>query len=353
LSKRFPQVEMVLSKSWWAGVIPNYRFLVGACRRRLWKSASGPVLTAGVKPLPLWLPEVRRVAPDVILAGGEYPSNAGCIPILFETFYLDPSSWLFDGNAEDEDAWALRKGIFRRFAARARVIGLRGSTSIRMAREDFPDLAERIHDLPYYLPDLEPVADTAITEKQTHPSPLKVLFAGRMANLKGLPQVVDAVQRARGALSGHVNLTIISRFDDGPVSLPGGDWIRVLDDMSWNETQAIMRESHVFLMPSWRESYGLVYLEAMAAGCVVVARDREPQREIIDYGEAGVLADPRDINGMAEQLVRLTRDQEWRIKLALAGYRRFRDRYHWSVVGPRWVNAISACVSGRQAMEVC
>lgn len=54
----------------------------------------------------------------------------------------------------------------------------------------------------------------------------------------------------------------------------------------------------ILLLPSEHESFGLVALEAMSSGTVVVATNRGGTNEVIRHGASGFLHDPHDIDGM-------------------------------------------------------
>ena len=49
-------------------------------------------------------------------------------------------------------------------------------------------------------------------------------------------------------------------------------------------------------------------MEAMASGCVVLASDTAPHREILSHGETGLLVDPVDTEGMARQAMAVLDD---------------------------------------------
>ncbi len=66
----------------------------------------------------------------------------------------------------------------------------------------------------------------------------------------------------------------------------------------------------LLLLPSDHESFGLIALEAMAAGVPVIATNRGGTTEVIRSGEDGYLSDPRDVDGMAEWACELLRDPD-------------------------------------------
>ena len=58
-----------------------------------------------------------------------------------------------------------------------------------------------------------------------------------------------------------------------------------------------------FAMPSKREGFGIVYLEAMACGKPAIAGDRDGARDALLDGEIGVLVDPDDVGAFAAAAV--------------------------------------------------
>ena len=57
-----------------------------------------------------------------------------------------------------------------------------------------------------------------------------------------------------------------------------------------------MAESDLFVLPSWGEGYGIVYIEAMAAGCIAVGARGEGIEDTITDGENGFLVPAGDID---------------------------------------------------------
>lgn len=73
-----------------------------------------------------------------------------------------------------------------------------------------------------------------------------------------------------------------------------------------DEAQQIMRESDCLIMVSSREAFGLVYLEAMAKGCIVIGTKGQGIDGVVVDGENGFLCKARDVDALAEVIERIT-----------------------------------------------
>jgi glycosyltransferase involved in cell wall biosynthesis len=72
--------------------------------------------------------------------------------------------------------------------------------------------------------------------------------------------------------------------------------------------QTYMRSSAIFVLASYRESFGLVLLEARQAGAAIVASDVDGIPEALDHGAAGILCAPGDVESLANAMRRLLSD---------------------------------------------
>lgn len=66
------------------------------------------------------------------------------------------------------------------------------------------------------------------------------------------------------------------------------------------EVLAAMAKSLFFIMPSIREGFGIVYLEAMASGCITIGTEGEGIADLIVSGENGFLVPPDDPGAIAQ-----------------------------------------------------
>lgn len=82
------------------------------------------------------------------------------------------------------------------------------------------------------------------------------------------------------------------------------------------DVAAVMRALDVLVVNSWAEPFGLVVLEAMAAGTPVLATAAGGVPEIIRHGETGYLVPPGDQQALAAAILTLTRHPTLRRRLA-------------------------------------
>jgi glycosyltransferase involved in cell wall biosynthesis len=95
-----------------------------------------------------------------------------------------------------------------------------------------------------------------------------------------------------------------------------------------DEVARFYRSADVFVLPSYREPYGTVYGEAMAAGLPVVGW-RAGNLPNLAGDREGVVLEPGDVVGLAAALARLSEDVDYRARLAAAALERGRRLPTW------------------------
>lgn len=83
----------------------------------------------------------------------------------------------------------------------------------------------------------------------------------------------------------------------------------------------------ILIVPSWEEPFGIVILEAMAAGVSVIATDAGGPPQILEHGRAGVLVPSRDPKALADAVRRLAGSEASMRELRKRAYDRVRERY--------------------------
>jgi len=136
-----------------------------------------------------------------------------------------------------------------------------------------------------------------------------IFFCGRHEPRKGL----DVLLRSVGALPSDVRILVAS---DGPqtdeLKASHRDDARVewLGRITEAEKARHLRESAVFVAPSLGgESFGVVLIEAMAAGCPVIASDIDGYRNVATDGKDALLVPPGDDVALGQAILRVLSDE--------------------------------------------
>jgi glycosyltransferase involved in cell wall biosynthesis len=127
---------------------------------------------------------------------------------------------------------------------------------------------ERQVEIPLWV---DPTLWHAEPETARRPGPLRVLFAGSINLRKGIPFLLEAFERGRGAweltLVGRVDATLRECF------APYEGRVRLLPPQTKADLRRLYAEHDVFVLPSVADSFGFVALEAMACGIPALVSD--------------------------------------------------------------------------------
>lgn len=137
---------------------------------------------------------------------------------------------------------------------------------------------------------------------QGHPDSPLLLYVGRLSpekEIEAIKPILESIPDARLALvgDGPHREALEQYFADTPTFFAGY--------MSGKTLASAFASADAFMFPSKTETLGLVLLEAMAAGCPVVAAGTGGITDIVDDGINGYLFDPRDKNGAIAATQRL------------------------------------------------
>ena len=171
---------------------------------------------------------------------------------------------------------------------------------------------------------------------QPYDGPLRLLFMGRVEALKGVFDFVPLLQCLKRLdvpvtlnLVGGENEELRRRFEHkGLESLV--TWTGLVPHARCYEMAAA---SNILLMPTRKESFGMVTIEAMSMGCVPIAYDiPSGSREIIEHGSSGLLVPLGDIRAWAEHIRALHHDRPRLAELSSAAIARARTHFNADVM---------------------
>ena len=121
----------------------------------------------------------------------------------------------------------------------------------------------------------------------THHSPIKIITCAHFKKRKNIDKVIKACKGLEG-----FELTVIGDGKERKNLEKIDKNVIFTGRLPHDEVLAKMRESDVFVLPSVGETFGMVYLEAMASGCITVCTKGDGIDGIIKNGENGFLTEP-------------------------------------------------------------
>lgn len=168
-----------------------------------------------------------------------------------------------------------------------------------------------------------------------------VLFVGRPEPRKGF----DVALRAFASVSArHPDVHLVCFPAPGSSAPDGLDRVHCLGRVDHQRKLALYAAAESVVVPSLHgESFGLVVVEAMAAGCAVLASDIPGYR--FAGGDVPVYAAPGDAGAWADQLDLLLSGHKRRSELAERGPARARE-FDWTNVGAAMSDVYRAVASG-------
>lgn len=134
--------------------------------------------------------------------------------------------------------------------------------------------------------------------------PAHIMQVGSLIPRKKTDMTIRAVAMLKEQ-TGKAHLTVIGSGPERENLKELAGQLHLADDVTFagqlsnREVQERMSEATYFVMPSVREGFGIVYLEAMAAGCIVIGTEGEGIVDAITHGENGFLVPADDPEAIA------------------------------------------------------
>ncbi|MBO1346228.1 MAG: glycosyltransferase [Hormoscilla sp. GUM202] len=254
-------------------------------------------------------PDIVHVANPAILGlGGIYYAKTLNIPLV-ASYHTHLPKYLqhYGLGMLEQVLWEMLKGAHNQ-------ADLNLCTSTAMVSElrshgiERVDLWQRGVDTELFDPELAS-KEMRSRLSQGHPESPLLLYVGRLGAEKEIDRikpVLEAIPQARLALvgDGPHRLALEAHFADTPTHFVGY--------LHGVELASAFASADAFIFPSRTETLGLVLLEAMAAGCLVVAAGTGGIIDIVTDGVNSYLFDPTDAQGAISATVRLLENGEQR-----------------------------------------
>lgn len=170
---------------------------------------------------------------------------------------------------------------------------------------------------------------------------LNILFVGRLEPRKGFRYLLRAFPHVKEELP-RARLIVVGAYNKAEIAphlryvrerhLTGVEFVGHVSD---DELPRYYRTCHVFCAPSTGfESFGIVLLEAMAAGKPTVASEIPGYRDLVDDGKQALLTERKNEQALAQALIRVLKDPGLQSRMGEEGRKKAR-LYGWPKVTAR------------------
>jgi glycosyltransferase involved in cell wall biosynthesis len=202
--------------------------------------------------------------------------------------------------------------------------------------------------IPFAIP--RPSADAAARESyDLTPDDVVLVTVGRLIRRKAVNQLISMMEQLRGE---KVRLLVIGTGPEEPRLREAistrrlDDVVRILGHVDDREKFRVLRMSDIYVSTSQHEGFGLVFLEAMAAGLPVVCYDCGGQTDFLSDGETGWLVSLNDLSQFTERCAALVRDRDRRGTVGRVNLARV-EEYYIEACATRYETAFAQIVEKR------
>jgi glycogen(starch) synthase len=291
-----------------------------------------------------FLKRLRDFQPDIVNLHYLGEARAFCLAAT----QLCGLPFVISLHGEDVEAHARRSTVGRWLSSRCLMAADRVLSNSHHLQQRAQDICPAIRGKCAVVANGVDIDDFRKATPYRHRRPY-VLSVGRLVHKKGFDVLLRAFAEAHNEWPG-VDLVIAG---DGPEraalsSLIGdldlGDSVLLFGPAGRSVIPSLLAGSTMLVLPSRREPFGIVLLEAMAAKKAIVASSTGGIPEIVTHMRTGILVQPESHKPLAEAIRLLLANEPLRLALAEGGFREVRHRFVWPRIVRGYLDALSPLV---------
>ena len=163
------------------------------------------------------------------------------------------------------------------------------------------------------------------------------IFVGRLAGDKGINELIQAFIRLNKE-NRDTRLRLIGWDETESDPISEASWKEIMENhaIKWHGYQSDVRPwilaSDCLVLPSYREGFPNVVLEATALGCPCIVTDINGSNEIITHGRSGIIVPPKDTQALYEAMKSSVDNPEMLRPMAAEAKKNVREKYNRRIV---------------------
>lgn len=159
-------------------------------------------------------------------------------------------------------------------------------------------------------------------DSTTNPDETRLIFVGRVAPVKGLRLLIEAMNALADELP-DLNLTIVGDGEDRnlieDMAQPLGTRVHFTGYLSQDDVVGALAGADIAVLPSFAEGVPVFLMEALASGKPVIATQVAGVGELVRSGETGLLVPAGDLDSLIQAIRDLAADPAGRTAMGITG----------------------------------
>ncbi|MBE9215131.1 glycosyltransferase family 4 protein [Plectonema cf. radiosum LEGE 06105] len=164
----------------------------------------------------------------------------------------------------------------------------------------------------------------------------KILCVGNYVPRKGIAYLIEAfAQIERQDFTLHLvgnrknNSSYYNQLNNAVNKLKLTDCVVFHDGADQDNIKQLYASSDIFVLPSFQETFGIVFLEAMHYGLPIITTNATAMPELVEDGKNGLLVPPGDSKALAKAISELITNPGLMEKMGAAGRKKVATSYYW------------------------
>ena len=107
------------------------------------------------------------------------------------------------------------------------------------------------------------------------------------------------------------------------------DQVSFIGACDHQEVYRYLYQADVFILPSYREAFGIAYLEAMACGLLTIGVKEQGPQDFIEHGNTGFLVEPNSADALVHVIKNIFRSPNEMLAIANHGKQHVHNYFTW------------------------
>lgn len=163
---------------------------------------------------------------------------------------------------------------------------------------------------------------------------VEIISIGNLIQLKGHDFTIRAIKQLIEEGNRNIHLRIVGRGNKEKElkqlvnELKLEEYVEFLGYLSYDNVLSLLQNSDIFVLPSYYEALGCVYLEAMSCGVPVIGCINNGIDEIIQNGVDGFLIEGKNVEGIVESIKKMIREKRYK-EMGILARQHVEENYSW------------------------